>query len=89
MMRDSSRRHLRRRAGFRGPSWRCPVSTSCSISQSLALGANQREIGARHVVISGLDPIRISEIEFGQIPLQVGFGYVLIDAVIPRLRMEK
>jgi len=83
------RRHARSRLNLEGDRVRCPASTNCSISQALASGTEQREIGSRAVIISSLDPIRIPEIELSQIPLQVGLGYVLVDAVNTSLEVEK
>jgi len=79
------RRHPWSRPGLEGRR-RCPASTNCSIHQPLALGAKQRAIGARGVVISGLDPIRISEIKLAQIAMQMRLGDVLVDTVDAALK---
>jgi hypothetical protein len=57
----------------------CPASASCSIGEPLPFGTNDRQIGTRHVIDPELDPIGIAEIEFGQIPVQMGFAHMLTD----------
>jgi hypothetical protein len=52
---------------------RWPLATSCLIGQPLAFDALQREIGPRYVVNAKFNPVRITEVEFAQIPLQMGF----------------
>jgi hypothetical protein len=61
----------RRHEGGRLGRLRWPLATSCLISETLALDALQREIAARRVVNAKLDPVRITEVEFAQIPLQM------------------
>jgi hypothetical protein len=60
---------------------RCPAS----ISKALPYDAFDRAIGASDVIDTEPDPVRIAEIKFGQIPMQVSLAHVLIDAVDPAL----
>jgi hypothetical protein len=51
-----------------------------SICEPLALGTNEREIGAGYVIHPQLDTIAVTEIELGEITVQVSLAAMLIDA---------
>lgn len=82
-------RHSQRQRFSRLGLVRCPLATSCFIGQPLALGADDGEIGALGVVNAKLDAVAVPEIELTEIPLQVGFGDVLINAVDAALEDRK
>ena len=81
-------RHAWSGPGFRG---RCrwPFSTNCSIGEPLALGANQSQIGAGRVLDPEFGTVGIAEVEFGQIPMQMGFTDVEVAAVDTALEDRK
>lgn len=79
MMDRSPRCQRRDRGGLEGNGF--PRPTNCSISEPFALSATQDAAGAGQIVVSRPDPVGVAEIEFCQIPMQVGFGDVLIDAI--------
>lgn len=58
-----------------------PCETNCFIGQALTGEALQRLVGPCGIVEAGLDAIAVAEVELGQIPLQMGFADVLVDAV--------
>jgi len=60
---------------------RCPASTNCSVGQPLAFGADDGEVGALPVVNAQFDPVRVAEIELGQVAVQMGFRHLEVDAV--------
>jgi hypothetical protein len=45
--------------------------------------------GPLPVIDSQLGTVVISEVELGQVPMKMLFGAVLIDALLPRLKMLK
>jgi hypothetical protein len=76
--------YLRRNArSLLGLEWRgfCPCSTSRSVGQALPDDTLYGAIRARHVINAKPDSIGVAEIEFGKVPVQVGFAHVLVDAV--------
>lgn len=60
---------------------RCPVSTSRSIGQALALDAFDGQVGASNVINAQLDPVGIPKVEFAQIPVQMGFADMLVNTI--------
>src|SRR5437763_770790 len=56
-----------------------PLATSCFIGQPLALGTDERAIGAGLVVYAELDAVVVPEIELGQISGNVLYFNVLIN----------
>ena len=69
-------RHLRSRLGL----LRCPLATSCLISEALAFDTIKGSFRAPTVINAECDPIVVAEVELGQVLLQVRFGNVLINA---------
>ena len=59
--------------------------TSCFVSQPLALCANQRAIGAGHVIDAQGDPVVVAEIKFRRVAMQVLFADVEVAAVYAAL----
>jgi hypothetical protein len=55
------------------------------IGQPLAFDANDRAVGASHVMIAGFDPVRVTEIELGEIAMKMLLAAMLIDADHPTL----
>ena len=62
-----------------------PRETSCSIGQPLALGADNRAVGARLVIDAERDPVVVAEIELGRVAMQMRLADVEIAAVDPAL----
>jgi hypothetical protein len=56
-------------------------AVSCLIGKALALGTFQRTIRAGVVIAAKRNPVVIPEVKFGQIPVQMGFRNVLVNAV--------
>lgn len=75
-------RQLCSRPGFAG-SRRWPSSTSRSVGKPFSNNAFDGQIGTGDVIHAQLGPVGIGEVKFGQIVLQVRFGYVLVDPVNP------
>ncbi len=80
------RRQARSLLGLEGRCCFCPLATSCSVGQPLAFGASHGERSPLNVVDAQPDPIAVTEVEFRQIPVQMGFAHMLIDAVNPALK---
>lgn len=77
---NDPRRHAWARSDLEG--WRvCPLSTNCSIGQSLALGADQGEVSAGGIIEAKFDSVVMPEVELCQISAQVCFGDMEVAAV--------
>ena len=64
------------------------AATSGTIRQALADHAVDRLIGTILIVNAKRNPVRIAEITLAQIAVQVLLGAMLIDAPVPRLKIE-
>ena len=73
-------RHISSRGGLRGRR-RWPCSTSRSVCQATTPSSLKDQVGASFVVNAQLHPMGVAEIEFVQIPLQMGFRDVLENAI--------
>ena len=56
------------------------LATSCFIGQPLPFGADKRAIRAGLIVDAKALPVVPPKVELGQIPVQMGFSHVLVDA---------
>ena len=77
---NDPRRHAWSRPGLEGRR-RCPCSTNCSVSETLAFGTDQSLIRASSIIEAEFDAVVISEVEFGEIPFQVRFADMEVTAV--------
>src|SRR4051794_3070065 len=75
---ESDRRRLRRSSERRR--LKPLLATSCFVGQSLALDAGQRAVGAGQIVDAELGARVVSEIELGEIAVEMLFLDVLVDA---------
>lgn len=74
------RRHAWSRPGLEGRR-ACPFSTNCSISQPLALGTHQGEIGPCMIINPQLGPVGIAEVEFSQVSVKMRLADMEVAAV--------
>ena len=81
---DEPRRQAWSRPGF-GGCRRWPSSTSRSVSKALSNNAPHHAVGAGDIIEAGLDPVGVTKAELCQIPIQMGFAYVLVNPVNPAL----
>jgi hypothetical protein len=79
------RRHAWSRPGL-GGCHRWPSVTNCSVDQPLTFGADQSQIGTRRIFDPEPRTVGIAEVEFRQIPLQVGFAHMEVAAENPALQ---
>jgi hypothetical protein len=63
----------------------CPASTNCAIGQPLSDNTRQCPVKACRIVEPSLDPGALTEVEFGQIAVEMRLGHVLVNAVNPAL----
>ena len=78
-MRDPRRQTWSR--GGLGGKRRWPCSTSRSIGQATPPSAFQDQVGAGFVIEAELHPMAVAEVELGQIPMQMSFRNVMVNAV--------
>jgi len=62
-------RHTRGRLGR----VRCPLATSCFVGKAFAARHLDHNRGTLHIVVTEFHAVAVAEIEFGKIPLQMGF----------------
>src|ERR1017187_10455768 len=68
-----------------GGSRRWPAATSALRGQPAPNDAGQRLLHAGSVVIPGLDPVGIPEVEFGKVAMEMGLANMLTNTVTPAL----
>lgn len=77
---SEERRQTWSRGGLRGRR-RWPCSTSRSIGKAPSPSVLKDQIGAGFVVHTELHPVTVAEVELRQIPVEMGFRDVLVNAV--------